>query len=353
MHLAKKPICMDDILLSDVDFVAFDLETTGLDPAACRIVEFGAVRFRLDGAESARYAQLVDPGCRIPWQVVRIHGITTAMVRGKPTVAEALPGFLDFLGADQTVLLAHNARFDLEFLRVALAETGLPLLPHAVVDTLDLARTCIPGLPSHRLEYVAWRLRIADREDHRALSDARLVVAAFRRMLARRPGLRRLGDLFWLSPPLRMTESPTPGAGRTARRRGVVAVIVEQGRFLVIRRAQSVVAPGKYCFPGGAIEPGESEEVALIREIHEELGTGVRPLRRLWQSVTPWGVPLAWWLGEIDGGSRPVPNPSEVESVHWLTPDEMAAEPDLLESNRRFLQAVAAGEIDLYSSRSA
>lgn len=130
-------------------------------------------------------------------------------------------------------------------------------------------------------------------------------------------------------------------------RRGVVAVIRDGDRLLVIRRSQEVVAPGAYCFPGGGIEPGESEEDALIRELQEELNVDVVPLRRLWWSVTPWKVELAWWLARLAPGASPRAVPAEVESVHWQTVEEMAALPDLLESNRQFLAALATGDVSL------
>jgi 8-oxo-dGTP pyrophosphatase MutT (NUDIX family) len=126
-----------------------------------------------------------------------------------------------------------------------------------------------------------------------------------------------------------------------------VAVIVRERHFLVIRRSRHVVAPLAYCFPGGAVEPGESEEDALVREIREELGTTIRPLRRLWESITPWGVPLAWWLGELDADAAIAPDPAEVDSVGWYTPEEMRGLPGLLASNLAFLDALALGEIDV------
>jgi 8-oxo-dGTP pyrophosphatase MutT (NUDIX family) len=129
--------------------------------------------------------------------------------------------------------------------------------------------------------------------------------------------------------------------------RGVVAVIVRHGRILVIRRSRSVVAPGAFCLPGGSIERGESEEEALVREIREELGVTIRPERRLWETRTAWHVDLSWWLSRLDPDAPLVPNPAEVESVHWLTPEEMARLPNLLEGNQRFLVALADGEIDL------
>ncbi len=140
--------------------------------------------------------------------------------------------------------------------------------------------------------------------------------------------------------------SPYHEASSTVRR-GAVAVIVRRGRFLVIRRSRHVVAPGAYCFPGGAIEPGESEEDALAREMGEELGATIRPIRRVWQSVTPWDVALVWWHSELDTNQTITPNPAEVESVHWLTPDEMTGLSGLLESNHAFLDALAAGKIEL------
>ena len=128
----------------------------------------------------------------------------------------------------------------------------------------------------------------------------------------------------------------------TPGRRGAVAIIVRHGRMLVIRRALGVVAPRAYCFPGGGIDDGESEEAAVVREIREEIGVAIRPLRRLWECVTPWKVELAWWLAEILPGGVLVANPREVESIHWCTPAEMARLPDLLESNRRFLELILA-----------
>jgi len=132
-----------------------------------------------------------------------------------------------------------------------------------------------------------------------------------------------------------------------ARRRGAVAVIVRDGRLLVIRRSKLVVAPGAFCFPGGGIEEGESEPEALVREIQEELGVEVTPVRRVWHSVTPWSVELAWWLAELAPAAELALNPLEVESVHWYTADEMLALPGLLESNLAFLAALAAGEISV------
>jgi DNA polymerase III epsilon subunit family exonuclease len=198
-----------DRQLTDVEFVAFDLETTGLFPVVNRIVEFGAVRFRLDGGVLATCGQLVDPECPISPEVTGIHGITDAMLRGQPTLAEALAGFLDFLGGSATILLAHNAAFDVGFLNFAAAKTGLVLPSNPVIDTLDVARSCVRGAPSCRLEDLVVHLGLAESEDHRALSDSRLVMKSFTHVARQTEWLRTVEDLFCLSQPL------TPDHART------------------------------------------------------------------------------------------------------------------------------------------
>lgn len=85
-------------LLAGCEFVAFDLETTGLYPYCHRIAELGAVRFRSDGTELARYSQLVNPGRRMPPDATAIHGVTDAMLRHQLSLDEVLPEFLEFLG---------------------------------------------------------------------------------------------------------------------------------------------------------------------------------------------------------------------------------------------------------------
>ncbi len=123
---------------------------------------------------------------------------------------------------------------------------------------------------------------------------------------------------------------------------GVVAVVARDGRYLVVRRASGVVAPGAWCFVGGAIEAGESEEQALVREFREEVGGLISPLRRIWEYFSPDGrLRLYWWSAELlDDDLRP--NPAEVAELRWCTPAEMRALPDLLPSNREFLDQTAA-----------
>ena len=136
--------------------------------------------------------------------------------------------------------------------------------------------------------------------------------------------------------------------GATDQRRGAIGVIVRaDGRLLVIERSQTVRAPGRYCFPGGGIEAGESEEQAVERELIEELNIRVKPIRRLWESETRSGVLLHWWLVQPINEDLPAPNPDEVARCFWMLPAEITKEPKTLQSNREFLAAFAEGQFSL------
>jgi 8-oxo-dGTP diphosphatase len=133
--------------------------------------------------------------------------------------------------------------------------------------------------------------------------------------------------------------------------RGVVAVVVHDGRLLVIRRSQYVVAPAAYCFPGGGIEPGEEIEAALQREMLEELGVVCQPRRRLWENRTLRGVHLTWCEVDLPAESVLLPNPAEVEAFAWHTPSGVRELPGLLDSNIEFLDALARGDFVLAGLR--
>ena len=133
----------------------------------------------------------------------------------------------------------------------------------------------------------------------------------------------------------------------STKRIGVVAVCVRERNLLVIERSKHVAAPGAICFPGGAIEPDETESDALIREMQEELRVRAQPIRRLWQSDTAWDVDLRWWLADICVTEVLVANPQEVASFQWLSVGEIREMPGLLSSNVAFLDALSAGEFTL------
>lgn len=142
-----------------------------------------------------------------------------------------------------------------------------------------------------------------------------------------------------------------PSPPQRPQRCGVVAVIqrVDDGqtRFLVIRRSEIVSAPGAFCFPGGGVDPGETEEVALPRELQEEVNIqSPRLIKRIWNSHSRRGVALAWWIVEIDDDETLTPDPAEVAEIHWWTIEEMRASGNLLDSNEEFLQHWEAGAFE-------
>jgi DNA polymerase-3 subunit epsilon len=188
--------------LCDTTFIAFDTETTGLTPIPAKLVEIGAVKFRMDHSEEGVFDTLIDPDEPIPEEAQSIHGITNDMVSGKPKIQEVLPAFIGFLGPPGNVLLAHNALFDLGFLVLDMLRMGLPLPVHRVFDTVLLARTIMPFLPGYRLRGLSAALGLSENQEHRALSDARLVKGLFLSLLDRADGIDTVSDLAALSAPV-------------------------------------------------------------------------------------------------------------------------------------------------------
>ena len=157
-------------------YIAFDLETTGLNPEFDRIVEIGAVRFDARGRELDRFEQLIDPRRPISPGARAINGIRDEDLAGSPVAADVLPRFLAFLeAASGGPLVAHNANFDAGFLGREIRRAGLATPPCSVHDTLALARRRLPMLRSHRLERLADHFRLDAAVRHRALGDALIV----------------------------------------------------------------------------------------------------------------------------------------------------------------------------------
>ena len=126
----------------------------------------------------------------------------------------------------------------------------------------------------------------------------------------------------------------------------VVAIISHEDRLLVIKRAATVRSPNLFCFPGGMIEVGETPEVALRREMNEELNIDATGMSEIWRSATPKGTRLHWWTATSDELDRVFPNPDEVASFEFLTLDEIFELDDVLISNQIFFDAIRAGKLD-------
>jgi len=154
--------------------MAFDLETTGLDPRHDQIAEIGAVKFDNHGI-IARFSTLINPGIPMPKEAERVNKISDEMLRGKPHLEEVLPDFLHFI--EKAVLTAHNAPFDCGFINGKLKKN----LSNPVVDTLVISRELFPGLQSYSLQNLATSLGISARDAHRAEDDSRLCMEIFLR----------------------------------------------------------------------------------------------------------------------------------------------------------------------------
>ena len=162
--------------------VVVDCETTGLWPRrGHRVIEIGAVAIE-NLTVVGEFSTLIDAGVPIPPEVQAIHGITDEMLDGQPPPEEVLPRFYDFIR--ESVLVAHNASFDIRFLRHEFARLKLGL-PHPHVCTLEMSRRRFPRLPDHTLETIYLHL-FPDpaflRQNHRALDDARMTAKIWLKM---------------------------------------------------------------------------------------------------------------------------------------------------------------------------
>lgn len=154
------------------DYVVFDLETTGVNPERDSIIEISAVKVG-NGKTIGEYSTLVNPGCHIPAAATAVNGIRDDMVADAPQEEEAMEGFLEFIGG--SILVGHNIHtFDMNFAYDAVLRALGKELDNDYVDTLYMARSCLPGLSHYRLTDICEYFHIAVEGAHRALNDCRM-----------------------------------------------------------------------------------------------------------------------------------------------------------------------------------
>ncbi|GAA4927503.1 DEDD exonuclease domain-containing protein [Streptomonospora halophila] len=260
--------------LSECTFVVVDLETTGTRADASGITEIGAVKVR-GGEVLGEFSTLVNPGLPIPPFITLLTGITQAMVAPAPAVESVIPGFLEFAGLERgSLLVAHNAPFDVGFLKAACAAHGYDWPAPQVVDTVALARRLVTReeVPNHKLGTLAGYFGVADQPTHRALDDARATVGVLHGLL------ERLGAFgVETAQELRGFRSAPTAAQRTKRR---IADDVP-------------AAPGVYVFTdakGDALYVGKSTD--LRRRVRSyftgsEKRGRIREMAALVEGVTP------------------------------------------------------------------
>jgi DNA polymerase-3 subunit epsilon len=302
-----------DLALRDTTFVIVDLETTGSRARGDEngngfdaITEIGAVKVR-GGEVLGELATLVDPGRSIPPQIVALTGITTAMVCDAPTIDSVLPAFLEF--SRGAVLVAHNAGFDVGFLRAAAERLQLPWKRPPILCTVKLARRVLTRdeAPSVRLSALAQLFGASTRPTHRALDDARATVDVLHALIERvgNQGIHTFADLRSYLPDV------TPAQRRNRhlatalpRRPGVYLFRGPSDEVLYVGTAVDLRRRVGQYFNGADPRTRMKEMASLaIRVDHvecaHELEAGVRELRLLAAHAPPYNrrskFPRRWW----------------------------------------------------------
>ncbi len=175
------------------EFVVFDIETTGLNSHVDRITEIGAVKLK-GGQIIDRFSTFVNPGIPIPSMIVKLTGITDEMVRTAPHIEQVLPDFMEFIQG--SVLVAHNANFDVGFIKHNARLVG-EKLKNSYIDTLELCRKMFPELGKYKLNLVARHLKIELENHHRAVDDSMATAKIFLHCMSllKNKGCRTIKDI--------------------------------------------------------------------------------------------------------------------------------------------------------------
>ncbi|MBM7460461.1 DEDD exonuclease domain-containing protein [Rhodococcus coprophilus] len=297
-----------DTPLRDTTFVVVDLETTGGRAGDDAITEIGAVKIR-GGEVLGEFATLIDPGRAIPPHIVQLTGITTAMVYAAPKIEEVLPAFLEF--AEGSVLVAHNAGFDVGFLKAATARCGAAWPRFPVVCTVKLARRVLgrDEAPSVKLSALAQLFRVSTQPTHRALDDARATVDVLHALIERvgNLGVHSLTELRDYIPAVTSEQrAKRTLAAHLPRRPGVYMFRGPSDEVLYVGTAVDLHRRVRSYFTGSETRPRLREMVAVTTRIdHVEcahgLEAGVRELRLLAAHTPPYNrrskYPMrGWWI---------------------------------------------------------
>ena len=183
-----------DKKIDEEEFVVFDIETTGLNSHFNKIIEIGAVKIKA-GRIIDRYSQLINPGISIPYHITEITSITNEQVANQPKIDEAIEKFVEFVG--DAVLVAHNAPFDMGFIKRDIKEYLNINLENSVIDTLQMARDLFPDLKKYGLGDLNKVLGLALENHHRAVDDSQATANMFNIFLEKykEKGIEYLKDI--------------------------------------------------------------------------------------------------------------------------------------------------------------
>ena len=272
--------------LRETVFVVVDLETTGGSPRDCAITEIGAVKV-CGGEVLGEFQTLVNPAQSIPAFIAVLTGITDSMVAGAPRLVDALPAFLEF--ARGTVLVAHNAPFDLGFLKAGCADLGLVWPAFDSLDTARLARRVLTRdeAPDCKLSSLARLFRTTTTPDHRALHDARATVDVLHGLIGRlgNLGVHSLEELSTFSsqvtPQQRRKRYLADGLPHAP---GVYLFRDGQGRVLYVGKSRDLKSRVRTYFTASEMRTRMAEMVGIAERVDPvvcatELEAEVRELR--------------------------------------------------------------------------
>jgi DNA polymerase III epsilon subunit family exonuclease len=164
------------LLQPAMDFVALDVETTGLSPYTDKMIEIGLVRVR-NGVERECYSTLIQPERRLSSRITALTGITDEMLSNAPVIRDILPDVLDFIGGD--IIVGHNVSFDIGFMQAACMHTLETGFVSDYIDTMRLSRKYFRDLPDHRLATLVCAFGIDQGNAHRALADAQATTRCY------------------------------------------------------------------------------------------------------------------------------------------------------------------------------
>jgi DNA polymerase-3 subunit epsilon len=307
--------------LSEVTFCVVDLETTGGSPANCAITEVGACKVRR-GEVVGTFQSLVNPNCHIPAYISTLTGIDQVLVSEAPAIEGVLPNLLEFVKG--SVLVAHNARFDVSFLNAALERSGYPRLANDVVDTAKLARKILAGeVPNNRLETLARHLRCAHKPNHRAYPDVLATIDVLHHLIERVAGfgVTTLEDLMRISATrLDGTFKKISLADDVPKGIGVYRFIGTEGRILYVGKAtdlRSRVRSYFYGDPRRKIRNLLRETQRLEHDRYDTLLEAeiaeAREIARDRPSYNRAGKSSGKWFVKISGGRSPKVSMARVE----------------------------------------
>ena len=266
----------------DQEFVAFDLETTGLSSKTDRIIEIGAVIMK-NGQEVDRFQTFVDPGRKLDKKIIELTGITDEMLLGAPKIEEVLPQFIAFIG--DRVLVAHNSDFDTGFIRAECQRQGIPYT-FTAADTLILSQNLLQQLNKFKLDIVANALSLPEFTHHRAADDAVTCGMIMDRLLKKLEEEHDIHNLQAINPA--MTQLRSGGKIKERQARHIILFaknqlglrnlyyLISQSNLKYFRRVPRIpkselMAHREGLIIGSACEAGELFQAILDRKSDDEL----------------------------------------------------------------------------------